>query len=217
MWGFTKLFRDLGWQKFCSLNPMASEVTLYAPPPPPPPPWNRQRREWERRERFLRAGVQSDDTLPSHLSPLTRTQCCGHTSHLGSLGNVASCVYAQQGGGAWIGCGYLPPYRCLPASIPTQSQNSTQRGVCLFLRLMIINNLRQEGRGQGAIVKSMTQLLRSGYNKNQLEPIRPKMAEDWISSGHWASVYTLCITLINDTPTSYMTVSGPRHQCCPSS
>lgn len=58
------------------------------------------------------------------------------------------------------------------------------RGVCLFLRLMIINNLRQEGRGQGVIVKSMTQLLRSGYNKNQLEPIRPKMAEDWISSGH---------------------------------
>ena len=38
-------------------------------------------------------------------------------------------------------------------------------------------------KGTGVIVKSMTQLLRSGYNKNQLEPIRPKMAEDWISSG----------------------------------
>lgn len=77
-----------------------------------------------------------------------------------------------------------------PASIPLSTcfhSNSkpefTQRGVCLFLRLMIINNLRQEGRGQGVIVKSMTQLLRPGYNKNQLEPTRPEMAVDWISRG----------------------------------
>ena len=47
--------------------------------------------------------MQSEDTLPSHLSPLIRTQCCGHTSHLGFLGNVASCVYAQQGGERGLG------------------------------------------------------------------------------------------------------------------
>ena len=215
MWGFTKLFRDLGWQKFCSLNPMASEVTLYAPPPP--------HHETDNEERMRTKGEISTGwsakwrhtSLPSESTDQNSMLWPHLTSRIsGKCGQLCVC---PAGWGAWIGCGYLPPYRCLPASIPTQSQNSTQRGVCLFLRLMIINNLRQEGRGQGVIVKSMTQLLRSGYNKNQLEPIRPKMAEDWISSGPWASVYTLCITLINDTPTSYMTVSGPRHQCCPSS
>ena len=32
------------------------------------------------------------------------------------------------------------------------------------------------------------------YDINWLEPIRPKMAEDWISSGPWASLYAHCDT-----------------------
>lgn len=146
MWGFTKLFRDLGWQRFYSLNPMASEVTLYVPPRPPIPHQRQTRkRRWEQRERFLWAGVQSDDILPSHLGPLARTQCCGHTTCPGQL-HVCPAEW-----GAWTGCGHLPLHCFHSNSKP----EFTQRGVCLFLRLMTVNNLRQEGRRQGAIAKSL--------------------------------------------------------------
>ena len=215
MWGFTKLFRDLGWQKFCSLNPMASEVTLYAPPPP--------HHETDNEERMRTKGEISTGwsakwrhtSLPSESTDQNSMLWPHLTSRIsGKCGQLCVC----PAGGGEHGLGVVTCLHTAVYLLPFQLKARIQpRGVCLFLRLMIINNLRQEGRGQGVIVKSMTQLLRSGYNKNQLEPIRPKMAEDWISSGHWASVYTLCITLINDTPTSYMTVSGPRHQCCRSS
>lgn len=179
------------------------------PPTPSLTKEQTRKRRWEQRERFLWAGVQSDDILPSHLSPLARTQCCGHTACPGQL------RVCPAGWGVWTGCGHLPPH---PTCFHSNSKPEfTQRGMCLFLRLMTINNLRQEGRRQGAIVKSMTQLPRTGYNKNQLKPARPKMAEDSISSGPYASVYAHCITLINDIPTSCMTVSGSKHQCCPNS
>ena len=47
--------------------------------------------------------MQSDDIFPSHQSQLAKTQCCGHTTHPGPLGNVASHVYAQRDGGRGLG------------------------------------------------------------------------------------------------------------------
>ena len=166
---------------------MASEVTLYVPHPTPvpplPPPWNRQGREDENRGRDF-YGLECK--VMTYFPPIgvnwPKLNAVA-TLHVQGLWEMwpATCMPSRMGCVDWVWS---------PASIPLSTcfhSNSkpefTHRGVCLFLRLMTINNLRQEGRGQGAVVKSMTQLLRTGYNKNQLEPTRPKMAEDSISSG----------------------------------
>ena len=64
------------------------------------------------------------------------------------------------------------------------------RALIMAYILVYILVMRQEGRGQNTTVKRMTQPLRkTGYDKNWLEPTRPKMLEDLISSSPWISLY----------------------------
>ena len=53
---YIKLFRDLGGQRLYSLNPMASEVTLYVPPPHPIPHQRTDKEEKMRTEGEISMG-----------------------------------------------------------------------------------------------------------------------------------------------------------------